>query len=231
MSTLKLYFFPGTCARVALIALEECGARFDTQLIKLITGEHRSPEYLAINPLGKVPTLLVDGKPLTEVLAIVGYLQRTYPQAQLLPKAADAFGDARSFAELAWMAATVQPLVTRIMLPQFFCDTPEGAERVYELGTAAMQWQLRVAEQRLGSQAWLLGKDWSVVDAYLCWIFDQITQADFPVGAFPNITAHSARSVERPAVQRALEHEKRAGMEMARLGLPGGPPPRLGRKP
>jgi glutathione S-transferase len=230
MPKLKLYFFPGTCARVSLIALEECGAQFDTQLVKLMTGEHRSPEYLAINPLGKVPTLLVDGQPLTETLAIIGYLQRSFPGAHLMPQSGDAFTEARNYAELAWLSSTVQPLVTRILLPQLLCDLPEGADRVYVQGTDAMRWQLRTVEARLAAQPWLLGSQWSLADAFLCWIFDQIAQADFPAGEFPNISAHSVRSMARPAVQRALDHEKRAGMEMAKLGLPAGPPPRLGKK-
>jgi glutathione S-transferase len=230
MPKLKLYFFPGTCARVSLIALEECGAQFDTQLVKLMTGEHRSPEYLAINPLGKVPTLLVDGQPLTETLAIIGYLQRSFPGTHLMPESADAFTEARHYSTLAWLSSTVQPLVTRILLPQLLCDLPEGAGRVYTQGTDAMRWQLRTVEALLEMQPWLLGSQWSVADAFLFWIFDQITQADFPAREFPNINAHSARSIERPAIQRAVEHEKRAGMEMAKLGLPAGPPSRPGKK-
>jgi glutathione S-transferase len=230
MPNLKLYYFPGTCARVALIALEECQARFETQLIKLVTGEHRTSEFLAINPLGKVPTLTVDGQPLTEVLAIIGYLQRLYPQVALMPPLGEPLADARNYAELSWMASSVQPIVTRIMLPQLFCDSPEGAARVSELGSEMMRWHLRVAEQRLANQPWLLGSQWTMVDAYLFWMVDQINAAGFDAAAFPNISAHGARSLLRPAIQRAMEHEKRAGMELAKLGLPAGPPPRTGKK-
>ena len=65
MSDLKLFVAPNTCARVPTIALEEAGATFETELIRTAAGQQQTPEFLAINPKGKVPTLLIDGAPLT----------------------------------------------------------------------------------------------------------------------------------------------------------------------
>jgi len=66
MTALTLYFAPDSCARVPLIALEEIGAPYRIEVVAFMSGQHRSAEYLALNPKGKVPTLVVDGEPLSE---------------------------------------------------------------------------------------------------------------------------------------------------------------------
>src|SRR5437868_5644486 len=67
---LRLYFSPGACSRVPMIALEEIGQPFDTRLVAFMKGEHRTAEYLALNPAGKVPLLVADGRPVTQNVAI-----------------------------------------------------------------------------------------------------------------------------------------------------------------
>jgi glutathione S-transferase len=69
MSDLTLFFAPDTCARVSMIALEETERPYKTELIAFMRGDHRSPRYLALNPKGRVPTLIVDGRVLTENVA------------------------------------------------------------------------------------------------------------------------------------------------------------------
>jgi glutathione S-transferase len=85
MSDITLYFAPNTCARVPMTALEEIGIPFKTELVAFMRGDHRSPGYLALNPKGKVPALTVDGRVLTENVAILVWLATTFPDATLLP--------------------------------------------------------------------------------------------------------------------------------------------------
>ena len=85
MAKLDFYFSPGACSLATHIALEEAGAAFTPKPTYTRKGQTRTPEYLALNPKGKVPLLIVDGKPLTENTAILSYLNRSYPQAKLLP--------------------------------------------------------------------------------------------------------------------------------------------------
>ena len=77
---MKLYYGPGACSFVPHAALEvikaATGADFETQTVKLHKGEQRTPEYLALNPLGLVPVLVEDGKALTQIVAICDYLDR-----------------------------------------------------------------------------------------------------------------------------------------------------------
>ena len=87
MTSTQLFMAPGTCARVSAIALEEIGEAFETVVVRFMKGEHKSPDYLRMNPKGKVPTLLIDGQTLTENVAIITYLNERNPEAVLLPKA------------------------------------------------------------------------------------------------------------------------------------------------
>lgn len=216
---LALYFAPGTCSRVPFIALEEIGRPFDTHLVTFMKGEHRSPAYLALNPAGKVPTLLVDGQPLTQNVAILSFLARSFPSAGLLPFTGDAVGDARLLSQLSFFSADLHPIVTRIRLPQFFCDVAEGPERVRQMAEHAMRTQLGALDAHLGAQPWLLGADWSILDAYLFWVWFRITGAGFPAKEFPNIAAHAKRMDERPAVRRALAREAQAEADLEAKGL------------
>jgi len=224
---LKLYFSPGTCSLVPLIALEETGAPFETSLLKFAIGEHKSAEYLQVNPKGKVPTLVVDGRPLTENVAIASFLVRSFPQSQLLPMGTSAWSEAEAFVDLAWCASTVHPIVTRIVLPQLFCDLPAGIERVWTLAIEAMRANFDLIERRLEGRSWFLG-DWSIVDAYLFWIWGQTAVGGFDGSSYRHYANHAARMGARPSVQRALrrEAEAHAWLEQAGFAMKLPPPPR-----
>jgi len=223
MPNLKLSFFPGTSAQVALIGLEQSGAAFETALINFAIGEQRSPGYLLTNPKGKVPTLQIDGRALTENIAILTWLSRTYPQAGLLPLGRELQEEVDALSDLSWCASTIHPIVTRLVLPQLFCDSEHAAPRVRELASEAMHWNARLLEQRLSAQSWMLSK-WSVVDAYVQWIWEQSALAGFDTADYPHLQAHAARHREQPAVQRALARERAAFDWLAAQGFAIGPP-------
>ena len=82
---LTFWFSPGASSMATHIALHEVGAQFDARLISLPTRENRRPEFMALNPDGKVPTLSIDGRILTEVAGTLFYLARRFPEAGLLP--------------------------------------------------------------------------------------------------------------------------------------------------
>lgn len=217
--TITLCFAPGSCARVPLIALEEIGLPFETRLIAFMKAEHRTPDFLALNPAGKVPALILDEGALTQNSAILHYLAQRFPDAHLLPATADPLSEARLLARLIWFSADLHPLVTRIRMPHFFCDLEGGAARVRELAETAMVFQLGGVEHDLAAAPWLLGDDWSILDAYLYWVWFRITGAGFDTAPFPAITDHARRMEERPAVQRALARERVAEQALAAQGL------------
>jgi len=92
--------------------------------VKLHKGEHKTPEYLAMNPNGQVPVLLVDGKPLTQIVAICDFLDRSFPKAALLPT--DPWTRSQALSQLAWMNSTAHTTFTRVFFPDRFAES-EGA--------------------------------------------------------------------------------------------------------
>ena len=83
---LKLFYAVGTCALASHIALEEAGAQYETVRLNFADGEQRKPEYLKVNPKGRVPALVTDKGVLTETPAILAYIAQLYPRASLAPR-------------------------------------------------------------------------------------------------------------------------------------------------
>ena len=104
---LAFYFSPGTSSMAPHIALHEVGAPFEARPLSFATRSSATP-YRAVNPEGKVPALLIDGRPLTEVAAILFYLAKRYPEAALLPKD-DIEAEAQVISWMSFIAATVHP--------------------------------------------------------------------------------------------------------------------------
>lgn len=208
MPDLKLFVAPNTCARVPTIALEEIGVPFETELVRTKANQQNSPEYLKINPKGKVPALLIDGVPLTENVAILTWLNSQFPDANLLPATSDPLEVVKQTADLAFFSATVHPTVTRIAMPiKFIEDKAKSFEIVRPVGEKAMQPIMRMVDDRLSDGPWWYGDTWSVLDGYLYWAWSRITGVGFDDADFPNIRRHKDLSDERPAVQRAMARE------------------------
>lgn len=212
---LTLHFSPGACSRVSLIALEETGAPYRAQPVLLARGEHRTPDFLRINPKGRVPVLQTGQGVLTETVAILAWLAQRFPAAGLLP-VSDPWAQAQALSLLSWCASGLHPLIFRTRMPQRVCDLPEGAGRVRalaceELACEELAAQLQVAEARLVSQPWLAGVQWSVADAYLFWAWGRACDAGLSPDSFPRLSVHAQRMALRPSVQRALLREATPG--------------------
>ena len=91
----KLYYAPGTCALASHIALEEAGADYEAERLDFKANQQQSKEYLAINPKGRVPSLVTDRGIITETPAILAYIAQTFPKAKLAP-----LDDAFAFAQV-----------------------------------------------------------------------------------------------------------------------------------
>src|SRR6185295_19226393 len=105
---LTFYFAPGSSSMAVHIALHEVGAPFEARPISFAKKDQRLPEFLAINPEGKVPTLLIDGRPLTEVAGCLIYLARRFPEAGLLPQN-DPEAEGHIVAWMSFIAASLHP--------------------------------------------------------------------------------------------------------------------------
>jgi glutathione S-transferase len=190
---LKLYFAPGASSMAPHIALYEVGVPFEAQPVSFHGKENRTPEYLAINPEGTVPTLTIEGRPLTEVAAILFYLARKYPDAELLPRN-DPEAEAQVVSWMSFIASTLHPARRRGL---------DHAMQIYKL-----------ADQRLGAKNWAVGR-YSIADIHLFRLFWRFQNSlNPPSGTFPNLTAHCQRMMERPAVKKTIEVETAVGYEL-----------------
>ena len=201
---ITLYFAPDSCARVPLVALEEIGQPYRIEVVAFMKAQHRSAEYLQLNPKGKVPTLCVDGAALTENVAILGWLADRFPNAQLLPQTGDSWERAHHISDLAYCASGLHPLVTRLRIPQFFCDTAQGRDSVFEMAEVAMRPHFELIDRHLSTHRWWYGERWSIVDAYINWVWFRVTGTKFAASEFTNFARHDQEIRRRPAMERAL---------------------------
>jgi glutathione S-transferase len=192
VTALTLYFSPGASSMAVHIALHEIGAPFEAQPVSLARKETRTREFLTLNPAGKVPTLIVDGTPLTEVAACLLYLAKRFPQAGVLP--ADILAEAQAVSWMSFIASTLHPA------------RQQGLEHVTEV------WSL--AEHKLGEGGWALGT-YSIADIHLFRLYWRMVNAPrpYPKGLH-RLDALYSRMMARPAVQQTLEIESRLGYEL-----------------
>jgi glutathione S-transferase len=189
-AVLTFYFAPGASSMAPHIALHEVGATFEARPVSFVSNSQREPEYLALNPVGQVPLLLVEGRPLTEVAGILFYLARLFPEAKLLP-VGDIEAEAQVVSWMSFIASTVHPARRQSL---------ENAHRVWAL-----------AERKLGGKDWAVGT-YSIADIHLFRLFWRFFNSlNPPHEEFPNLVAHYERMMARPAVQRTIEIERALG--------------------
>jgi glutathione S-transferase len=219
MTQITLHFAPNTCARVTMIALEEIGHPYETELVSFVRGDHLSEDYRVLNPKGKVPLLVVDGKPLTENVAILTWLAQRFPNSNLLPRCTDAFAYAQALADLCFCASGLHPIVTRLRIPQYFCDTPDAAPRVFAMAEDAMRPNFELIDSRLSKNEWWYGDTWSIVDAYINWVWFRVAGTDFDTSPYTHFARHNEKLARRPSVQRTVEKHEHAADWLASQGL------------
>jgi glutathione S-transferase len=190
---LTLYFAPGASSMAPHIALHEIGVPFESRPLSMAKKETRTPEYLALNPEGKVPLLLIDGRPLSEVAAILFYLARRFPAAHLWPEG-DVEAEAQVISWMSFVASTVHPA------------RRQGVDHARAVFGSA--------DRRLGTSEWAVGR-YSIADIHLFRLFWRFRGAfQPPPSDFPNLSRHYDRMMARPAVQRTCEIEAAIGYEL-----------------
>jgi glutathione S-transferase len=189
------------------IALHEIGVDFESRWISFAKREQHAPDYLALNPEGKVPTLLVDGRPLTEVAAILYYLAKRFPGAELFP-AGDLEAEAHVISWMSFIASTIHP-ARRIGGVRV--ERELGVRYVFEGSVKRWKKVFEIAERRLGRRDWAVGR-YSIADIHLFRLYWRFFNSIHPAReAFPGLSAHYDRMMARPAVKRVLEIEGAVG--------------------
>jgi glutathione S-transferase len=198
-----LYFAPGACSLAAHIVLEESGENYQARRVDLAKGEQRSEGYLKINPLGRVPALVLDGgEPLAENTAILPYLGKRFG---LWPR--DPLGEARALSTIGFFAASVHPAHAHISRPERYASDSALFPNIRQMGRKTFGEYLAQIDARLGGRQWL-GEEYSVLDPYAFVFFTWGVRRELPMADLRNYSAFKDRMLARPAVARVVADEK-----------------------
>jgi glutathione S-transferase len=210
---LTLCYAPLTCALVPFVTLTEAGADFKVRNLNTRANQHKTPEFLALNPKHKVPVLLIDGEPLTENVAIQLFIARQFPDARLLP--VDSRAEVKAISLMAWFASTIHPHLTPNARPENYCDLPGSAESVKRVAGKLLFEDFSIADTLLAGREWWFDH-FTAPDAYFFWCFRRALSFNLDLSAFSHCRAHFDRMLARPSVQKVLAHEKAVQEAFAR---------------
>ncbi|TDH58517.1 glutathione S-transferase [Dankookia rubra] len=202
---MKLFYAPGACSIGIHVLLEEIGKPYEAEAVNLREGAQFKPDFTAVNPKSKVPTLRRDdGTVLTEYPAIAVWLSSAFPEAKLLPKEADSLARALEYTDFAVATLHMQGF-SRIFRPSNYAPTESDHEAVKAKGEEIFAKGLGIFDKALEGKDWLVG-DFSFADSalfYVCFWWAGRLGKTLP----KNVAAHYARMNARPSVQRVLKAE------------------------
>ena len=189
--------------------LEEAKAPYTAQRVDLKGGEQRSPEYLKVNPKGRVPALATERGILTENPAILAYIAQSFPEAGLADlKDGFAFADMQAFN--LFLTATVHVAFAHIFRPTRYGDGDATAAAMRSKATASIDDSFALIDRKLSDgRPYVHGDRYTISDPYLL-VFSRWLDraADLgPVDKFPNVAGHRKQIEARPAVQKVLAAE------------------------
>jgi glutathione S-transferase len=206
----KLYYSPEACSLAPHIALEETGQPFIACLTSLPDGQQRASEYLAINPKGRVPALVDGDFIVTECSAVLLYIARRYPKAELWP--VDPRAEGRCAEWLSWCASGLHEAFGHMRRPERFAYSDDAKAEVAERGRISTRRIWEQVERRLADShfCWAAGDEYSVADMslFVFWIWGRGRNLRYDMAKdFPAWTRHARKMGERDAVVRALTRE------------------------
>jgi glutathione S-transferase len=201
-----LYFAPNTGALAPHIALEEAGAKYETVRLNFKTEDQRKPEYRAVNPKARVPSLGTERGVLTEVPAILAFIAQEFPEAKLAP-----LDDPFAFAEVqafnSYLCSSVHVAHAHRMRGNRWADEPEALAAMQKKVPQSVGEGFELIERHFFKGPWVMGERYSICDPYLYTLTQWLEADGVDPNRFPKIKDHFRRMAERPAVKRALAAE------------------------
>lgn len=200
---LKFFFAPGTCALASRIALEEADAPYEAVRLDFRNEDQRKPDYLAINPKGRVPALVTDRGTLTETPAILAFVAQSFPQARLAPlDDAFAFGKVQAFNS--YLCSTVHVAHAHRMRGYRWADEPEAHEAMRRKVPQSVGDCFEMIEREMIAGPWVIGETYTICDPYLFTLAQWLKGDGVDIARFPKVQEQTRLMKERPAVARAL---------------------------
>lgn len=202
-----LYYAPGTCALASHIALEEAGAPYTAERLDFARNQQNDPQYLAINPKGRVPALVTDRGVLTETPAILAFIAQSFPKAGLAP-----FEDAFAFAEVqafnGYLCATVHVAHAHKFRGSRWASEESSFADMKRMVPKSVGAGAALIERSMLRGPWVMGERYTICDPYLFTVGQWLEGDGIDLAALPKVMAHQKRMLERPAVRKAVAEEK-----------------------
>ena len=203
---LTLYYAPNTCALASHIALEEAGAPYEARRLDFAAAEQTKPDYLKINPKGRVPALLTERGVITENPAILAYIAQAHPEAKLAPLD-DPFAFAELQAFMSYLCSTVHVAHAHRVRGARWADDPAAHESMKKKVPQSVGACFDLIERTMFRGPWTRGEAYTVGDPYLFTIARWLESDSVDPARFPKVLDHRNRMAERPAVRRVLQAE------------------------
>jgi glutathione S-transferase len=202
----KLYYAPGTCALASHIVLQEVGADYVTERVDFKSNQQNSQEYLAINPKGRVPSLVTDRGILTETPAMLAFIAQSFPQAKLAP-----FDDAFAFAQVqafnSYLCSTVHVAHAHRMRGARWATEESSFADMKRKVSQSVGACFALIERGMLRGPWVMGERYTICDPYLYTLAQWLEGDGVDLALLPRVAAHRGRVAERPAVRKVLADE------------------------
>jgi glutathione S-transferase len=203
---LKLYYAADTCSLASHIALEEAGADYALARISFAQNEQRSPDYLAINPKGRVPAMVTDRGILTETPAMLVFIAQSLPHARLAP-----LDDAFAFAEVqafnSFLCSTLHVAHAHRMRGHRWADDEAAIAAMKRKVPDSVGACYDLIERHMFRGPWVMGEAYTICDPYLFTIAQWMEGDGVDPARFPRVADHRRRMSERAAVRTAIAQE------------------------
>lgn len=210
-----LYHAPGACSCVVMACLNELEVPYETRLVNLGAREQREPEFLKINPVGKVPVLIHSGSVITETPSILLFLAERHKERSLLPLGEGIEGYISIVSILSWFASGVHPTLSRIRVPGIFGS---DLKDIWTKASDAMHLHFALIENRLSQHAWFLGDHLTAFDFYAYWAWYRAVDAGLDASPYTYLPRHARELEKRKSVKAMLDADNGYRDQLGRLG-------------
>lgn len=204
---LKLFYAPNTCALASLIALEEAGAGHEVVRVDFSKNDQQGPDYLTVNPKGRVPALVTDRGVLTETPAILTYICQEFPEAGLASN-----GDPYAFAQVqsfnSYLCSTVHVAHAHRMRGHRWSDDADAIKSMQSKVPEVVGACFELIESEMLQGPWVMGETYTICDPYLFTMARWMEGDGADPDRYPKVIDHRTRVEERAAVKRALASEQ-----------------------
>lgn len=206
--TIKLFYFPGNANLAPHMVLEELGVPYELVLVDRAKNAHKSAEYMKLNPMGRIPTLVDGDLVISETAAICLHLADAHPEKKLAP----ALGSAergRFYSWLMYLTNTVQAELIFYFYPEKIAAADAARAEIKANEEARVGGMFDTIEAALAEHGgpYLMGSHYTILDPYLLMLGRWTRNMARPARTLPKVGAFMTRMLERPAIRRAFDQE------------------------